>query len=97
METPDFRPASETGTPAREGWNPGPSGRGVVKPKEHYVDVAAVATVGGGLLEEMARLAHGIAVDEGIGGSGYRASSPRAARSPHAHVIGGRRLQWPPG
>lgn len=44
----------------------------LVIPKEHYADVAAVAAAGGGLLEEMTRLAHSVAVDEGIGGSGYR-------------------------
>ena len=75
----------------------------LVIPKEHYFDVAAVAAAGGGLLEEMTRLAHSVAVDEGIGGSGYRVvfnSGPDAGQEvPHAdaHVIGGRRLEWPPG
>jgi histidine triad (HIT) family protein len=71
----------------------------LVIPKEHYADVAAVAAAGGGLLEEMTRLAHSVAVDEGIGGSGYRVvfnSGPDAGQEvPHAHVIGGRRLEWP--
>jgi len=75
----------------------------LIIPKEHYVDVAAVAAAGGGLLEEMTRLAHSVAVDEGIGGSGYRVvfnSGPDAGQEvphAHAHVIGGRRLEWPPG
>ncbi len=66
----------------------------LVIPKEHYVDAAAVAAAGGGLPEKMARLAHSIAVDEGIGGSGYRVvfnSGPDAGQEvPHAHaLIGG--------
>jgi len=73
----------------------------LVIPKEHYADVAAVAEAGGGLLDEMASLAHRVAVAEGIGGSGYRAdfnSGPDAGQDvAHAHVIGGRPLEWPPG
>ena len=44
----------------------------LVIPKEHYSDVAAVVAAGGGLLEEMAAMAHSAAVAEGIGESGYR-------------------------
>ena len=73
----------------------------LVIPKEHYTNVAAVAEAGGGLLDEMASLAHRVAVAEGIGGSGYRAdfnSGPDAGQDvAHAHVIGGRPLEWPPG
>ena len=75
----------------------------LVIPKEHYADVAAVVAAGGGLLEEMAALAHSAAVAEGIGESGYRVvlnSGPDAGQDVphvHAHVLGGRRLQWPPG
>jgi len=75
----------------------------LVIPKEHYADVAAVAEAAGGLLEEMAGLAHSVAVAEGIDGSGYRVvfnSGPDAGQDvPHAHlhVLGGRTLEWPPG
>jgi len=75
----------------------------LVIPKEHYSDVAAVVAAGGGLLEEMAAMAHSAAVAEGIGESGYRVvlnSGPDAGQDvlhAHAHVLGGRRLQWPPG
>jgi len=75
----------------------------LVIPKEHYADVAAVAQAGAGLLDEMASLAHQVAVDEGIGGSGYRLvfNSGRHGGQDiphaHAHLLGGRPLGWPPG
>ncbi len=75
----------------------------LVIPKQHYADVAAVVAGGGGLLEEMAAMAHSAAVAEGIGESGYRVvlnSGPDAGQDVphvHAHVLGGRRLRWPPG
>jgi histidine triad (HIT) family protein len=75
----------------------------LVVPKEHYVDLAGIAGAGGGLLEEMARLAHQVAVAEGVGDSGYRVvfnSGPDSGQEVphvHAHVLGGRRLKWPPG
>ena len=75
----------------------------LVIPKKHYVDVAAAADAGAGLLDEMASLAHRVAVDEGIVDSGYRLifnSGPHAGQEvphAHAHLIGGRPLTWPPG
>jgi histidine triad (HIT) family protein len=75
----------------------------LVIPKDHYADFAAVAEAGGGLLEEMAGQAHGVAVAEGIAESGYRIvfnTGPAAGQTvphAHAHVIGGRPLSWPPG
>ncbi len=74
----------------------------LVMPKEHFADVAAAAA-GGSLLEELVTLAHSVAVAEGIGDSGYRVvfnSGPDSGLDVphvHAHVLGGRRLQWPPG
>jgi histidine triad (HIT) family protein len=75
----------------------------LIIPKEHYPDVAAVTAAGGGLLDEMAAVAHSAAVAEGIGESGYRIVlniGPDAGQDVphvHAHVLGGRQLQWPPG
>ena len=83
--------------------NPQAPAHVLVIPKEHYVDLAAVAEAGGGLLEEMGRLAHRAAVAEGIDRSGYRAvfnSGPDSGQEVphvHAHVLGGRPLSWPPG
>ena len=51
----------------------------------------------------MARLAHQVAVVEGIDRSGYRAvfnngpDSGQEVPHVHAHILGGRHLGWPPG
>jgi histidine triad (HIT) family protein len=71
--------------------------------REHYPGLAAVAQAGDGLLDELASLAHQVAVAEGIDQSGYRVvfnTGPRAGQTVghvHAHVLGGRALGWPPG
>lgn len=71
--------------------------------KEHYPDLAAVAQAGDGLLDELAGLAHRVAVAEGIDEPGYRVvfnTGPQAGQTVghvHAHVLGGRALGWPPG
>src|SRR5712692_6043485 len=75
----------------------------LVIPKDHYPDLAALAAVGDGLLAEVAAQAHQVALAEGIAGSGYRVvfnTGPEAGQTvghAHAHVLGGRRLAWPPG
>ena len=62
-----------------------------------------MADAGAGLLDEVASLAHSVAVGEGIVESGYRLvfnSGPHAGQEvphAHAHLIGGRPLAWPPG
>lgn len=75
----------------------------LVIPKEHYPDLATLAAASDGLLAEVVVQAHQVAVDEGIGDSGYRVvfnTGPEAGQTvahAHAHVLGGRRLAWPPG
>lgn len=72
-------------------------------PKEHYPDLATLAAADGGLLAEVAAQAHQVAVDEGISDSGYRvvfntgSEAGQTVQHAHAHVLGGRRLAWPPG
>lgn len=71
--------------------------------KEHYRDLASVAQAGDGLLDELASLARRVAEAEGIADSGYRVvfnTGPAAGQTVwhvHAHVLGGRTLEWPPG
>jgi histidine triad (HIT) family protein len=71
--------------------------------REHYPGLAAVAQAGDGLLDELASLAHQVALAEGIDQSGYRVvfnTGPQAGQTVghvHAHVLGGRALGWPPG
>jgi len=71
--------------------------------REHYPDLAAVAAAGDGLLDELAAQAHKVAAGEGIADTGYRvvfntgAQAGQTVPHVHAHVLGGRPLDWPPG
>lgn len=75
----------------------------LVIPKQHHQDVAALATAGDGLLDDVIALAHEVAQAEGVAGSGYRvvfntgSDAGQTVRHAHAHVLGGRSLAWPPG
>ena len=75
----------------------------LVIPRDHYPDVAALASAGDGLLDEIVSQAHQVAVAEGIDGSGYRIvfntgrEGGQTVGHVHAHVLGGRPMTWPPG
>jgi histidine triad (HIT) family protein len=74
----------------------------LVVPKDHYPDLATLAAADG-LLDEVAALAHKVAGDEGVSETGYRvvfntgAGAGQTVFHAHAHVLGGRKLTWPPG
>ncbi|HZC41411.1 MAG TPA: histidine triad nucleotide-binding protein [Streptosporangiaceae bacterium] len=74
----------------------------LVIPKDHYPDLAALTAVDQGLVAEIAAQAHRVAEAEGISG-GYRvvfntgAGAGQTVDHVHAHVLGGRPLNWPPG
>ena len=80
----------------------------LVVPKEHHRNVGALATADPELLAEVVTAAHAVARQEGLvddGGvdPGYRVvtnTGPQAGQSVdhlHLHVLGGRRMTWPPG
>ena len=75
----------------------------LIIPKQHHRDLAALAGAGDGLLDEVAAQAHKVAEAEGVSGGGYRVvfnTGPEAGQTVfhvHAHLLGGRRLAWPPG
>ena len=75
----------------------------LVIPRAHYPNLAAIAAAGDGLLDEVATLADQVARDEGVAESGYRVvfnTGPDAGQTVHhvhAHLLGGRPLEWPPG
>lgn len=75
----------------------------LVVTKEHYRDLADVAEAGDGLLDELAGQAQRVAEAEGIAEPGYRvvfntgAQAGQTVFHVHAHVLGGRPLNWPPG
>jgi histidine triad (HIT) family protein len=80
----------------------------LVIPKEHYVTVGALAAADPGLLAEVIAGAHAVARQDGLVTAdadepGYRLvtnTGPQAGQSVfhvHVHLLGGRRLAWPPG
>jgi len=75
----------------------------LVIPRDHYPDVATLASAGDGLLDELVSQAHQVAVAEGIDVSGYRIvfntgrEGGQTVGHVHAHVLGGRPMTWPPG
>src|SRR5215831_165950 len=75
----------------------------LVIPRDHYPDVAALASASDGLLDELVSRAHEVAVAEGIDGTGYRIvfntgrEGGQTVGHAHAHVLGGRPMTWPPG
>ena len=83
--------------------NPQESTHVLVITRDHYPNVAALASAGDGLLDELITEAHQVAVAEGIADSGYRIvfnTGPEAGQTVghvHAHVLGGRPMTWPPG
>lgn len=102
-EVPSTRVAESERTVAFRDVNPQAPAHVLVIPKGHYRNLQAIAAAGDGLLDELARQAHQVALAEGIAESGYRVvfnTGPEAGQTVdhvHAHVLGGRVLGWPPG
>jgi histidine triad (HIT) family protein len=75
----------------------------LVVPREHIVDAAAVTAEHSEILAEMVEVAREVAEAEGLGERGYRLvlnvgpDSGNTVAHLHLHVLGGRRLDWPPG
>ena len=75
----------------------------LVIPRRHIVDAADISADHGDVLAEMFDAARHVAEIEGLGERGYRlvfnvgADSGNSVPHLHLHVLGGRRLAWPPG
>ncbi|MBE3001681.1 histidine triad nucleotide-binding protein [Nocardiopsis sp. HNM0947] len=75
----------------------------LVIPREHHPDAASAAAAGTGLVDEVVTEAHAVAEAEGVAGTGYRlvfntgSGAGQTVFHLHAHVLGGRGLNWPPG
>jgi histidine triad (HIT) family protein len=75
----------------------------LVIPREHIVDAAAITAEDGGLLVEMFDVARQVARLDGLSVRGSRLvlnigpDSGNSIPHLHLHVLGGRRLGWPPG
>ena len=74
----------------------------LVVPREHHADAGAVADADPALLAEVMTAAVAVARHEGLAG-GYRLvantgdDGGQTVHHLHVHVLGGRRLSWPPG
>ncbi|MET9804633.1 histidine triad nucleotide-binding protein [Streptomyces sp. NPDC006368] len=75
----------------------------LVIPKAHHRDAAALAAAEPGIAADVLREAGEVAAQEKIDGSGYRVvfntgtGAGQTIWHAHAHVLGGRGLNWPPG
>jgi histidine triad (HIT) family protein len=82
--------------------NPGAPTHVLVVPKEHIASIGDLGNEHGELLGEIFALVEGIASKEGLKG-GHRIVTnvgPDAGQSVHHlhfHLLGGRRMTWPPG
>ncbi|MFI6639788.1 histidine triad nucleotide-binding protein [Streptomyces sp. NPDC050504] len=94
----------ETGTTlAFRDINPQAPTHVLVIPKAHYPDAASLAAAEPSVAADVLREAGQVAVDEKVEESGYRiifntgAGAGQTVFHAHAHVLGGRGLNWPPG
>jgi histidine triad (HIT) family protein len=91
------------GTLAFRDINPQAPTHVLVISKQHYADVAALTRAEPEVASELLAAAAAVAEQEGIADAGWRLvfnTGPDAGQSVphvHGHVLGGRRLSWPPG
>lgn len=94
---------STDGTYAFRDINPTAPTHVLVVPREHIVDASQVGPHHGDVLAEMLATAQEVARREGVAERGYRLvlnvgeDALNSVGHLHLHVIGGRRLGWPPG
>ncbi len=75
----------------------------LVIPKVHITSADEVASSHGGIVDDLVLLAQKVVEAEGVRESGYRlvinvgADAQMTVAHLHIHVLGGRRLEWPPG
>ncbi|MFD5385926.1 histidine triad nucleotide-binding protein [Streptomyces sp. NPDC127074] len=75
----------------------------LVIPKVHYPDAASLAAAEPQVAADVLREAGAVAVDEKLVETGYRvvfntgSGAGQTVFHAHAHVLGGRGLNWPPG
>ncbi len=102
-EVPSERVTTTEATYAFRDINPVAPVHVLVVPREHIADAAAIDTQHAGVVAEMLITARQVAAAEGIDTSGYRLvfnvgdDAQNSVGHLHLHVLGGRRLEWPPG
>jgi histidine triad (HIT) family protein len=75
----------------------------LIIPSRHMASLDELQDTDGGLLERMTSAARDLAAREGVDSSGYRLvintgmDAGQSVFHLHMHLIGGRRMGWPPG
>ena len=75
----------------------------LIVPRKHFATLNDVQAAEAGIMGEMLLAAQKIARQEGIAESGYRlvmncnADGGQTVFHIHMHLLGGRRIKWPPG
>ncbi len=75
----------------------------LVIPRKHIPNLLAAGAEDEALLGHLLRVANQVAQDKGVSQSGYRVAANihrdagQSVDHLHFHVLGGRRLGWPPG
>jgi histidine triad (HIT) family protein len=102
-DVPSTEVMSTAGTYAFRDINPQAPTHVLVIPRVHITDAAGIRPEHGEVLAEMYATAGAVARAEGIDARGYRLvfnvgeDSGNTVPHLHLHVIGGRRMGWPPG
>ena len=75
----------------------------LVIPREHITSADEVASFHGGIIDDLVMLSQEVVELEGVRESGYRLvmnvgpDGQMTVAHLHLHVLGGRRMEWPPG
>jgi histidine triad (HIT) family protein len=102
-ETSSEEVLSTEGTYAFRDINPAAPTHVLVVPRQHITDASQVGPEHAQVLVEMLATAQEVARREGVHESGYRLvmnvgeDALNSVGHLHLHVLGGRRLGWPPG
>lgn len=102
-EVPSERVATTEGTYAFRDINPAAPVHVLVVTRTHIADASAIAPEHAGVVTELFATAREVAVAEGVEASGYRLvfnvgeDAQNSVGHLHLHLLGGRRLEWPPG
>ena len=102
-DIPSTEVASTERTYAFRDLNPTAPTHVLVVPRDHIANAHEIQADHGGVLAEMCATAQQVAEAEGIAEGGYRLvfnvgdDAGNTVPHLHLHVIGGRRLGWPPG
>ena len=102
-DIPSEEVASTETTYAFRDINPGAPTHVLVIPREHIDNAHELRAEHAGVLADLFATAQAVARSEGVADSGYRLvfnvgeDASNSVPHLHLHVIGGRKLGWPPG